>query len=113
MSYMCHCQACQRRTGAVVHSGAYFLKENVKIEGTAKVYERDASEGRKVRCYFCPNCGSNIYFHTDRRPEYINIAVGAFADPTFPAPTWSVWEENKHTWLDLPTGMEHFKQGRT
>ena len=29
--YVCHCRACQRRTGAVVHSGARYLKSQVRI----------------------------------------------------------------------------------
>jgi hypothetical protein len=32
---------------------------------------------------------------------------GVFADPTFPAPTVSVWEERRHPWLALPAAMEH------
>jgi hypothetical protein len=31
--YVCHCEACQRRTGAVMHAGAYCKKANVQTEG--------------------------------------------------------------------------------
>ena len=36
------------------------------------------------------------------------MAVGAFADPNFPAPRVSVWEEFMHPWVGLPDGIEHF-----
>jgi hypothetical protein len=36
--YLCHCKECQRRTGAIVHSGATYLKGQVRIEGEHKVY---------------------------------------------------------------------------
>jgi hypothetical protein len=35
------------------------------------------------------------------------IPVGAFADPAFPQPTFSVYEECKHAWVGLPEDMEH------
>src|SRR5262249_53477920 len=67
---VCHCKACQRRTGAVMHSGVYFAKSQVRIEGPEKVYTRDAQEGRKISFHFCPTCGSSVYWDFDLRPEH-------------------------------------------
>jgi len=36
------------------------------------------------------------------------VAVGAFADPGFPPPRVSVYEQRRHSWLGLPDDMEHF-----
>ena len=110
---VCHCRACQRRTGAVVPSSAFFLKNKVQFEGASKVYTREAAEGRKVHFHFCPNCGSNVYWDGDLRPGHYGIAVGAFADPDFPAPSYSVWEESMHHWLRQPTDLKRYRQGRT
>ena len=108
----CHCKACQRRTGAIMHSGVYFKKSQVRIEGPEKIYTRVAQEGRKMNFHFCPNCGSSVYWNADLRPDEYGIAVGAFSDPNFPLPTFSVWEESKHAWVHLPDGVQHFRQGR-
>lgn len=110
--YVCHCKACQRRTGAVVHSGAVYSKNQVRFEGEDKVYARGAASGFEVRFHFCPNCGSSVYWEGDRFPEICGIAVGSFADPNFPAPNDSAWEESMHPWLSLPSVAEHFQQGR-
>ena len=40
------------------------------------------------------------------------IAVGAFADPEFPTPSFSVWEESMYPWVRLAADMQHFAQGR-
>lgn len=42
----------------------------------------------------------------DRR-SYLAILVGAFADPSFPTPTFPVYEERMHSWVGLPEGIEH------
>ena len=41
-------------------------------------------------------------------PDTIAIPIGAFADPTFPAPRVSVYEARRHSWVTVPDGVEHF-----
>jgi hypothetical protein len=53
-----------------------------------------------------------MHFDADVRPGVIAVPVGAFADPQFPLPTVSVWEQSKHDWLGLPPGIEHAQQRR-
>ena len=109
----CHCKACQRRTGAAMHSGAYFKKAQVRTEGPETIYTRNAEDGRTISFHFCPTCGSSVYWHLDLRPDHYGIAVGAFADPNFPPPSYSVWEETKHVWVQLPDGIQHYRRART
>ena len=111
LSYVCHCKACQQRTGAVIHSGAYFLKEHVRTEGPSNTYSREAASGFAIHFHFCPTCGTSVYWRTDKRPDHCGVAVGCFADPSFPAPWHSHWEESKHPWLSLPAEMEHLELG--
>jgi hypothetical protein len=106
---LCHCKACQRRTGALAASVAGFAKAAVKTEGHTRVFERNGDSGRKVRFYFCPTCGTSLYWEADARPGVCILAVGAFADPNFPPPSVSIFEESRHTWTQLPDGIEHFQ----
>jgi hypothetical protein len=39
--------------------------------------------------------------------EVVAIPVGAFADPQFPPPSFSVYEERMHGWVKMPDGIEH------
>jgi hypothetical protein len=40
-------------------------------------------------------------------PQLIAVPVGAFADPSFPVPRVSVYEDRMHSWVQLPDGVEH------
>jgi hypothetical protein len=42
-----------------------------------------------------------LYWELEHLPEAIAVALGAFADPTFPSPKVSVYESRKHAWVDL------------
>jgi len=42
-------------------------------------------------------------------PGVIAIAIGAFADPDFPPPEYSVYEERKHKWVTIVgDDVEHY-----
>ena len=52
--------------------------------------------------YFCPTCGSTVYWEDKGFPGYVAVAIGNFADPNFPAPNIAVREESRHPWIALP-----------
>ena len=99
---LCHCLECQKRTGSTYGIAAFYKADHVKIIGDSNCFERDSDTKYKVTFYFCPNCGSTVYWKPQRKPEYVAIAVGSFADPTFPKPDQSVYEEHKHYWVEVP-----------
>ena len=107
---VCHCLDCQRRTGAPFGVGAFYPVDLVVISGTPKAFTRDAASGGKVHTYFCPNCGSTIYWKADNLPSLVGVAVGALADPKYPAPVRSVFEQSKHNWVQIDGAVEHFLQ---
>jgi hypothetical protein len=100
---ICHCLACQRRTGSVFGAQARFDAERVTAEGASRQYD----DGGKGVFHFCPDCGATVSFTAESAPGVVAVPVGAFADPSFPAPTRSVWEERRHSWLGLPEALEH------
>lgn len=104
---ICHCLDCQRRTGSVFGAQARFRKDTVSVDGLATQYVRVGDEGRKATFSFCPSCGAIVYYQVEGEEETIAIPVGAFGEPGFPAPTVSVWEEDKHAWVSLPENIEH------
>ena len=103
---MCHCFECQRQTGSAFSMQARYPKENVRVEGRYTDYVRLNDEAGEERTFhFCPDCGSTVFYQTD--PELIAVRIGAFADPTFPPPWFSVWEEGRrHPWVTPPEGAE-------
>jgi hypothetical protein len=78
---------------------------------------------------FCPSCGSTIAYTNEGLEGLVAIPIGAFADPDFPAPSFSVYEHRKHAWVEItaspleheglqqsekanPSAREGFDQGR-
>jgi hypothetical protein len=108
----CHCLECQRRTGSVFGVGAYFPSEQVVVTGASREFVRTTETGNQFFNHFCPTCGTSTHWYTTSKPEMIGIAVGAFAEPSFFAPVRSVWEQSKHSWVEVSAAKQHFPKGR-
>ena len=108
---MCHCLDCQRRTGSVFGTQARFRRDQVTaIAGRATPYVRRGDSGNPITFHFCPLCGSTVYWELSAMPDVIAVAVGAFADPGFPAPRVSVYERRRHRWAAMPASVaEHLE----
>lgn len=106
---VCHCLACQQRTGSAFGAQARWPRERVTTEGEAHIWQRTGDEGTVMDFRFCPHCGSTVWWAAGETPDTIAVAVGAFADPGFPAPNFSVYEERRHRWVTLPEGVERME----
>lgn len=99
---LCHCLECQRRTGSTYGIAAFFSRSQTSVRGRASIYERSSDSGFNVAFHFCPHCGSTVFWEPRRKPDALAVAVGAFGDPSFPAPTQSVWTDRRHPWVVPP-----------
>jgi hypothetical protein len=104
---VCHCLACQQRTGSVFGAQARFPAAAVTHFGESREYVRIGDAGGKAHFHFCPTCGATVFYTFAGNSEHVGIPVGAFADPTFPAPARSVYEERMHSWVTLPPDIQH------
>lgn len=100
---VCHCLDCQRRTGSVFSAQGHWPEEQVTLTGEAREHTRRGDEGYSATRSFCPTCGVTVWYRIERRPGIISVPTGAFADPTFPEPCFSVWEERRHSWVRIET----------
>ena len=98
---MSHCLECQRRTGAIFGTQAWFERQQItSVSGASTAFRQQSESGRSVTLRFCPICGSTVYWEAEGFPGLIAVAVGSFADPDFPAPRYSVWERRRHRWIE-------------
>jgi hypothetical protein len=96
---VCHCLDCQKRSGSAFAAQARWPETHVEMTGTFSEWSHVGDSGDRSTFRFCPQCGSTVAYINEGMPGVVAIAVGAFADPNFPSPRFSVYEERKHSWV--------------
>lgn len=107
---VCHCLNCKKRSGSAFAVQARWPKEQVRIAGRSKTFVKAGDSGIRATFHFCPECGSDVYYTMEGElADLIAIPVGAFDDPYFARPAYSVFEGRKHDWLAISGDqVEHF-----
>ena len=104
---VCHCLNCKKRSGSAFAVQARWPSEQVRIEGQSKSYKQVADSGNWGTFHFCPDCGSDVYYRNGgptvdaQFADLVAIPLGAFDDPFFAEPNFSVFENRKHNWLEI------------
>ncbi len=98
---VCHCLACQRRSGSAFAAQARWPNAQVTLIGDRSHWDRIADSGNIIHYLFCPRCGSTVAYTIEGWPGVTAIPIGCFADPDFPAPEFSVYEHRKHAWVEI------------
>ena len=112
-SIVCHCKACQHRTGSAFGVGAYFPKANVKfLSGDLKTFEfRSSTTDRWVKNEFCQECGTTVTWTLEMRPNDRAIAAGTFDKPGWHSIARHIWTESAHPWVVHPSDALVLKKG--
>jgi hypothetical protein len=107
---ICHCLACQRRTGSAFGMQAAFRPDQVQVTGRFHDYTRisDEEDSKPHAFHFCPDCGSQVFYTEPDEPDLVVVSVGSFADPEFPPPTESGYDHRRHHWVVLPDSIQRY-----
>lgn len=98
---VCHCWACQRRTGSAFGAQARFGRERVAIDGTDRTYARTGDDGGIATFHFCGTCGATVFYELDGFPNEVAVPIGAFASHDLPVPKVTVYEARAHVWVSI------------
>lgn len=103
---VCHCRACQRRSGSAFSAQVRFPDDRVRISGETRSWETVGDSGKWGRFHFCPTCGAATHFRIEAMPGAIAVPLGMFDAPDF-VPEFSVWESRKQPWVEITGPIEH------
>lgn len=104
----CHCEDCQRMTGAGHSTGAMFAADKFQITGETAQYKLLADSGNEVTRVFCKSCGSPIYGRNTGMDGFLTVSLGTFEDSSGFTPDVVVFARNRKPWDAMDDGIETF-----
>jgi hypothetical protein len=107
----CSCNDCRRRSGSAFGMGVYYQRSAVTFVGEAREYTRATDSGNTFSTFFCPTCGTSLYWWGSRDPSRIGVAPGCFEASEQLPPDRSVYDVNKQAWVNFGD-VPGFERGR-
>lgn len=106
----CHCDDCRRSTGTGHGSLAFFMREDVQIEGETTCYASKTDSGSTVTRHFCPTCGTTVFSENSHSKNSIGIPVGTVDDSSWFKPEFIVYNKRKPNWDFMDESVPAFDE---
>ena len=80
---VCHCRYCQLRTGSAFGVLAYFEPDKFRLDaGELTHYNFKSESDKNWDTYFCPTCGTTVYYNLESWGSLVGIDASTFDPPT-------------------------------
>jgi hypothetical protein len=106
----CHCQDCQKASGAPFASGVVILAADVQTSGTPTTYSVRGGSGRRTIRSFCSHCGSPLFTQGESNPAFMSIRFPALDDSSEFRPMLDIWTSRSAHWACLDPAIPHFPE---
>ncbi len=108
--FMCHCRNCQRATGNIFATNAWFAHSAVVFEkGEPGAYVTTGDSGKPVYHEFCSSCGSPIGMRSDGYPDFRAVRIASLDNPEPLAPVGEVFTRSAVSWDPLHPTLPKFE----
>ena len=105
----CHCQDCQRLTGAGHSTGAMFPADCFELSGDFREYTLTSEAGNVVTRVFCPSCGSPILGRNTAMPGFVTVSLGVMDHSSGFAPSVAIFARNRKPWDTMDDAIATFE----
>lgn len=102
---LCHCLACQKRTGSAFGVQARLPQAASRVVGRASEYAFRADSGSTVTFRFCPDCGGTVFWTLPFFEGDFVGAVGCVESKDLPAPAFACYHARKLAWVTDPESV--------
>lgn len=107
--YVCHCHECQKQSASAFGISLDVPRTGFRVtQGELKYWSRITARGGKLRCAFCPTCGSRLWHESEPTSETLSIKGGSLDEPLDISNAIHVWVKHKLPGIMIPNGAQQF-----
>ena len=110
--YVCHCRECRRQSASAFGISVEVPRTAFRLsQGAPTSWIRDTDSGHRLRCHFCPTCGSRLWHEADGEPsDTLSIKGGSLDQPPNLTAAIHVWVSRKLPGVIIPQGAPQFAE---
>jgi hypothetical protein len=109
--YICHCRECQKQSASAFGLSLEVPRRGFRlIRGEPKFWTRGTDSGRRLKCAFCPNCGSRLWHESESPSANLTIKAGSLDEPVDLSTAIHIWVSRKLPGMAIPAGAKQFSR---
>jgi hypothetical protein len=109
--YVCHCRECQKQSASAFGISLDVPRAGFRItQGTPKYWSRVTDSGKKLKCAFCPTCGSRVWHEPEPATGAVSIKVGSLDEPIDVSNAIHVWVKRKLPDIIISADVKQFPE---
>ena len=107
--YVCHCRECQKQSSSAFGISYIVPHKGFRVtQGVPKFWARRTDSWGRVKCAFCPNCGSRLWHEPEGGSETVSIKGGTLDNPLDMSSAIHIWTSSKLPGVDIPNNVQQF-----
>lgn len=111
LHYLCHCSDCQKYSGAPYHAAIVVDVKSVDVDGTMRVFVKEADSGRSIARHYCGECGGHLFTSPWPQVTRLSVKAGTLDEPELFRPKHEIWRQSAQPWADRVAGADQHEQG--
>lgn len=105
--YICHCEECRKQSASAFGISVSVPREGLSvIQGMPRYWSRGTDTGRRLRCAFCPDCGSRLWHESDS--GWISLKGGSLDGPVDVSEAIHIWTRRKLPGIVIPADAKQY-----
>jgi hypothetical protein len=109
---LCTCRSCRLSAGFPIQARAFIPRLNIISDDAGPFamnsgYLRRFESSSNVYRESCKSCGATVFWHSEERPDLINVSVGLLrAQSGARAETWLEWDRSRVSFVEEAVDQE-------
>ncbi len=108
--FVCHCLECRHQSASAFGISVIVPREGFRAEGETRYWERDTDSGRRLRCVFCPACGSRLWHAGVPGGVSMSVKGGSLDTPVDLSQAVHIWTSRKLPGVVIPPDARQFPE---
>lgn len=110
-TYVCHCRECRKQSASAFGISLTVRSGDFRVtQGETRHWTRGTDSGRRLRCVFCPQCGSRLWHEGEPKGATISVKGGSIDGGVDLGVAHHIWVSRKLPGVVIPEGRPQFPE---
>jgi hypothetical protein len=107
--HVCHCRECRKQSASAFGLSLEVPRAGLRVtQGTPVFWSRPTDSGGRLRCAFCPDCGSRLWHEAEGAGATLSLKAGSLDEPVDLSTAIHIWTARRLPGLVIPATARQF-----